>query len=372
MHKPVKTFLLLLTCCLLLKISQGQVLITPQIPPSGLIQKSQLWNVVLVNSSGVEQHAQIQMSLSDRNTGQRLMVGSSRMLLISKGATALRESDLGPIQYNYSGNYANIDRNLGNLLMAGGYVVCYTILSNKGEATAIAEDCVNMDIEPLSPAQLLSPADTVAIETNYPAFNWIPPAPVSMFTGLQYDFLLVEVKEKQSPYDAIQRNAPLYWQQHLTNPFLVYPSSVNALQPGKKYAWQVVVNNNKAYVQKTEVWSFTVKHDSLAIVIDNMVYPQLGKGVTAQSYICKGRMNFEYNNEAGDSLVIVHLYDIQNQSKVKVETRRIVMKPGQNFIDFGLNSGLYKNMQLYLLEIANNRNEYRNLKFKYVKNISND
>jgi len=373
MKIPVKKHLLIIACTFLLSVSYGQIVITPQLPPAGLIQKSQLWNIILINNSGYAQQAQIQMSLTDRTTGQKLMVGSSRSVLIPKGATPFREADLGPIQYNYSAGYASIDRNLGNLLQAGGYIVCYTVLSNKGEAVSISEDCVSMDIEPLMPAQLLSPADTSVIETNYPAFNWIPPAPVNMFSDLTYEMILVEVKKDQNPYDAVQRNAPVFWQQYLTNPFLVYPSSINALKPGKKYAWQIVVNNNKTYVQKTQAWSFSIKNDSTAIVIDANVFPQLNKGFTAYSYICKGNMNFEYNNETGDSLVTINMYDLQNNPKTKIESRRIAMKAGQNFIDFKLETtGLYKDMHLYLLEIANSRNEFWNLKFKYVKNTIND
>lgn len=350
-----------------------QVLVTPQVPPQGLMQKKQLWNMLFVNNSGIVQYVQVQMSLSDRITGQKLLNGTSRTVLLQKGATQLRADDFAPIQYNFSGSYATLDRNVGDLLMAGSYYICYTVMgtSHKSE-TPLSEECVNVDIEPLSPPQLITPADTAMVETNYPSFNWIPPAPASMFTDLKYEILITEIKKGQNAYDAIQRNAPLYIQRYLTTPFLLYPSSYKALEPDKKYAWQVIAKNGSMYTQKTEVWSFKIKDDSSSIVSSGNLYPKLTKGHTADAYITNSHLSFEYNNETGDSLVIVQMYDLRNYPSTIVETQKLTIKPGQNFINLKLKTKLYAHMQDYLLEIANNRNEHWNLKFKFVKDKNND
>lgn len=347
----------------------AQILVTPQVPPQGLMQKKQLWNMLFVNNSGIAQYVQVQMSLSDRITGQKLLNGTSRTVLLPKGATQLRDADFAPIQYNFSGSYASIDRNVGDLLMAGSYFICYTIIgtSQKSEIP-LSEECINIDIEPLSPPQLITPADTAVVETNYPSFNWIPPAPASMFTDLKYEILVTEIKKGQNAYDAIQRNAPLYIQRYLSTPFLLYPSSYKALEPGKKYAWQVIAKNGTMYAQKTEVWSFSIKSDSNAIVIDANAYTKLNKGYDAHAYICHGNMRFEYNNETGDSVNTVKVYSIQADAKTLIDSKEIKLKQGQNFVDVQIgNNGKYQNMQVYVLEIINNRKENWNLKFKYVK-----
>lgn len=374
MKKLRTVWVLMLLCCGIVYTCYAQVLLTPQIPPQGLMQKKQLWNMLIINNSGIAQDVQIQMSLNDRTTGQKLLNGTSRVIILPKGASQFQEQDFAPVQYNFSGSYATVDRNTGDLLMAGSYTICYTLISRngKGAESPLSEECINMDVEPLSPPQLISPADTSVVETKYPYFTWVPPAPLAMFSDLKYEILVVELRKGQTVYEAIQRNAPIFIQRYLNTPYLLYPSSSKALESGKKYAWQVIAKNGTMYAQKTEVWSFRLKSDSTSIVATGNLYPKLTKGYTAEAHTVGKSLSFEYNNETGDSLVAVQFYDLQSQPKRLVETQTLPIKPGQNFIIVKLKPGLYKNEQHYLIEIANNRNEYWNLKFKYVKDTSND
>ena len=359
--------IVLSTCCI--NLCYAQILVTPQIPPQGLMQKKQLWNMLMVNNSGLPQQVQVQMWLSDRATGQKLLNGKSRTILLQKGATQLREDDFAPVQYNFSGGYATPDRNVGDLLIAGSYYICYALISAEPKVEALlSEECVNADVEPLSPPQLITPADTSMIETNYPSFNWIPPAPAAMFTDLKYEILIVEIKKGQNAYDAIQRNAPIYIQRYLNTPFLLYPSSYKALEPEKIYAWQVIAKNGTTYSQKTETWSFRIKADSASIVIDANAYTKLSKGYDANSYICHGNIRFEYNNETGDSTTTVNIYNVQADTRTLADTKEIELRQGQNFINMPIGySSKYKSMQVYILEISNSRKEKWNLKFRYVK-----
>lgn len=366
--KKIGVLLAALLC--MLTVSYTQILVTPQIPPQGLLQKKQLWNILVINNSGIVQPVQIQMSLSDRATGQKLLNGTSRTIALPQGASQFREQDFAPIQYNFSGSYAAVDRNTGDMLMAGAYTICYTLISHnsKGIESPMLEECVQVDVEPLSPPQLISPADTSVVETSYPYFNWIPPAPAVMFSDLKYEIIVVELKNGQSPYEAIQRNAAIYIQRYLTTPYLLYPASYKTLEPGKKYVWQVIAKNGNLYSQKTEAWSFAIKEDSAATLIDAGVYVKLRKGYDAHNYICKGNMHFEYNNETGDTTTTVSIYTITGDQKQIVDTREVKLKQGQNFIDMKIgNTGKYQHLQAYLLEIVNNRKENWNLKFKYVK-----
>src|SRR5690606_36465412 len=102
-------------------------------------------------------------------------------------------------------------------------------------------------------------------------------------------------------------------------------------------------------------------------VIDSRAYPKLGRGYDAHSYTCRGNMKFEYNNETGDSLVKVAVYEWQGEQKREVESRELPMKSGQNFIEMKMNIGKYKSGQQYLIELINNRKETWNLKFTYVR-----
>lgn len=347
----------------------SQLLINPQIPPQGLMQKKQLWNILCVNNTGLPQHVQIQIWLTDSESGQQVLTGLGATLLLQKGTTMLREDDVAPARYQYTGSYTTTDVGAGDWLMPGNYNICYT-LSGVDEKLGVpsSEACLNTAVEPLSPPQLISPSDTSMVETVYPAFNWIPPAPLSMFSDLKYELLIVEMKDGQSAYDAIQRNAPLYIQRYMEAPFLLYPSSAKTLDKGKQYAWQVVAKNGAAYAQKTEVWRFRIKKDAAAIIIDNSAYIGLSRGYDAQSYSCQGKMRFAYNNETGDSTAHVNIYLLQDEKRIPVDSKSIPLKQGENFVDIPIgNNGRYQNLQEYVLELTNSRKEQWNLRFRYVK-----
>ena len=64
--------------------AHAQVMITPQIPPTGLIKKDQLWNIVLVNNNELPYDVQIQVSMQDIKTGEKVLTGASRLLTIGK------------------------------------------------------------------------------------------------------------------------------------------------------------------------------------------------------------------------------------------------------------------------------------------------
>lgn len=354
----------------IVQANSAQMVITPQIPPQGLIQKKQLWNILLINQTGAARQVQIKLSLTDGLTGQQLLLGSGRSLILPPGVTQLREPDIAPIQYNYSGAYASLDRSPGDLLMAGSYTACYTLIESngKGYEAPMAEECLTTEVEPLSPPQLISPADTSVVETNYPYFNWIPPAPATMFANLQYEIRIAELKKGQSSDEAIQRNTPIYIQRYLSTPYLLYPASYTKLERGKNYAWQVIAKNGNVYTQKTEAWSFKIKEDSAAIIIDNGMYAKLRRGFDAQSYICRGNMHFAYQNESGDTAATVSIYTIQGDTKHIADTRKVTLRQGQNFVDLKIgNYGKYQHAQVYILELQNSRNEKWQLKFKYER-----
>jgi len=349
--------------------ASGQILINPQLPAAGLLHKNQLWNILLISNYNYSISAQVQMTMTDMHSGQKVLTGISGPFTFAKGAKQLKEADLEPIQYSYSGLNISLNNNATGLLTAGKYMVCYTLITNDNKTELpVLEACVPVEIEPLAPPQLITPADTSWVESHYPNFAWLPPLPAAMVPQLRYEILLVEMKKGQNAYDAIQKNTPVYMQSYLSTAFLLYPSSAQSLEPGKHYAWQVIARNGEAYAQKTEAWSFKVKTDSTTIAIDANAYPKLRRGYDAHSYTCTGNMKFEYNNETGDSLVNVAIYEWHGERQREVESRMIRMKPGQNFIEMETGgNGKYKSGHQYLIELINDRKETWNLKFKYVR-----
>src|SRR5436190_811787 len=76
---------------------------------------------------------------------------------------------------------------------AGRYQACYTVVNaQKGELTLV-ENCITVNVDPLSPPLLNTPADEDKLLTAYPQFTWLPPTPIGLFNDLGYAMVLVEV-----------------------------------------------------------------------------------------------------------------------------------------------------------------------------------
>ena len=236
-----------LTIFLTTMAASGQIRINPQLPPAGLLHKNQLWNILLVSHYNYSIDAQVQMIITDMHSGQKVLAGMSGPFIISKGAQQIKEADLAPIQYSYAGLNISLSSSAAGLLTAGKYMVCYTLITTDSKSgLPVLEECVPVEIEPLAPPQLITPADTSWVESHYPNFTWLPPSPAAMVPQLRYEIVLVEIQKGQNPYDAIQKNTPVYMQRYLSTAFLLYPSSAQSSEPDKHYAWQVAARNGEA------------------------------------------------------------------------------------------------------------------------------
>jgi hypothetical protein len=364
LHKRI-LFTLVLSGTVLL--AAAQVIITPQIPPTGLLQKDQLWNLVVVNNNDLPQDMQIQMAMLDMKTRQKILTGTSRPLTLTKGARQLRISDVGPVQYNYTSADMVTDRTSNGLLPIGRYQVCYTLILVDAHKSGLPaqEECIPAEVQPLNPPQLNYPANKDTITTNYPVLQWLPPAPINLFSDLNYQLILVELNKGQNVNDAIQKNTPIYTQDRVKDLYFNYSSSTNALENGKTYGWQIIAKNGNSYAEKTEAWQFTVRKDSATIILDNEAYPALKQGTTGAYYICQGKIRFSYNNEIADSSVLIQFYEGQNDKQV-IFSNLAKTERGQNYLDININSNrFFREGKSYVMELINSRKESWTLRFKY-------
>ena len=136
----------------------------------------------------------IALTMLGARDNQPVMTALSRPIMLSKGTNLISIKDASPIQYDYLSPVFNVDRDPNGFLPVGNYKVCYTVLQGGGHGEGpFVEDCLPVEVQPLSPPQLNTPADTSTLEITYPQFSWLPAMPVSLFSNLSYDMLLVEV-----------------------------------------------------------------------------------------------------------------------------------------------------------------------------------
>jgi len=239
---------------------KAQLGITVQVPPVGIIQKTQLWNILLVNAGDAAYDVEVNITLSAAPDNNPVMTGAGKMVHVPKGATQLRYADFEPVSYRYLSPAFNNDLRPDGFLPVGTYKVCYTAGRWKGDAwEPLTEDCIQLEVQPLSPPVLNMPADKDSIGVLYPQFTWLPPAPLTLFSALTYDLVVAPVLAGQSPEQAVQQNMPVYNEGNISNVTSIYPASAHALDTGKWYAWAVIARNNRQVVAQSEVWTFWVK-----------------------------------------------------------------------------------------------------------------
>jgi hypothetical protein len=334
--------------CLLPFLGKAQVNISVQFPPGGLVQKNQLWNLILMNNREDITDLNIKMSLQNAVTGEVVLSAETRDIICSKGVKMITERDVQPVNYNYN----NPDLSKAYLPL-GSYIACYRIyhLGTKGEEL-LGDECVRLNIDPLSPPLLNTPADNTEIETPYPQFTWMPPTPIDMFTSLSYEIAVCEIKEGQKPVEAVQYNTPVYIKSGISQPAENYSTAYAKLEQGKSYAWQVVAVNGMNYTAKTEVWQFTVKKEKPEVVNTTNIYLQLKSvGESEGVYDLKeNQLNIKYYSFDKEYNTVIRIKG--NDGSILKETKAKVAY-GDNFFNVQL-PGNIATGKVYTVEIQNN------------------
>ena len=357
---------------LAIHFSDGQVLLTSQIPSSGVFMKNQLWNFSVVNSGAGNIIIQIKISFTDVSNGQRIFTASSGYYRITQQFTQLQANNLMPIVYTVVNNSYSVDANPDGFLPIGQFEICIEVDQINGDmVTTVAEDCSTIEIEPISPPILIDPVNEDSSYNNRPFFSWLPPTPVTGINNLSYDFSLVAVETIQSPGDAIQQNIPLFFQTGLNTNFFMYPPSLPELETTKLYAWQVVAKSRNNAVAKSEIFTFKVRDYTLDTVhlIFSEFYVPLRKENDASYTSFGNEIKFEYLNEINDTIASFSIGDISGKdNKIQIDSPFVPLTFGQNFIKMDVSnySGLITN-HIYLLEFINSKKERWYLKFEYRK-----
>lgn len=363
MIKSIATF----TCILAFSLACCcQITLNVQVPPGGVVLKTQLWNLTIISSEQQSEYVSIIVNVSNAKTGQLLMRGTSRQVMLSKGVKQLRIEDAEPVNYEYFDASFNGSSGIQNFMPAGNYLCCYVIMGSNGKSL-LNEDCVTLDVEPLSPPILQNPPDEGVVETGCPQFTWLPPAPVSMFLNLTYEFRVSELKQGQSKTEAFQKNIPIYQTHNTKSLFEIYPASISSLDTAKQYVWGVIARSGNSYVIASDIYSFKVNFSikSGISVSKNDTYVRMerndGYSITAVSEILK----VIYKNETLDKRVTCKIITVAENRIIK--EYMLDVNVGDNFIEVETVKLHLKTGEVYRIEIVDGNNNMQALKFIYSK-----
>ncbi|MCP9752379.1 hypothetical protein [Ferruginibacter sp. HRS2-29] len=357
-----KLFFVLVLC--LPQWLMAQMSITTQLPASGIVLKDQLWNMVITNNTNDVAVCHLLLDVREVASGQSMLNATTGKLLVGKGIKLITVKDIQPLMYNFMATDFS-----GNFLPCGAYTINYRLIqeTTKGDVP-MADEIVRVNVTPLSPPLLSVPADQSFIETTYPQFAWIPPAPAEMFKPLVYDILVVEILEGQKAKEAIEFNKPVYLNTNLQQSAEKFPTSFGELIKGKTYAWQVTARSGMTYALPTEIWQFTIGKDSMKAVIDGAPFVKLSRQNTEVSVSYNAVVKMEYENLAEDKKITGTIYDPalrghKGQTEIQFELK---LENGKNYLEYDASKRHLDEKKIYEVSLKNSRGEEWLMRFKPV------
>jgi len=363
MHKKRLVFYLLF---LGITATQAQVSMTLQVPPMGVLLKNQLWNMLLVNSGNNGVLIRVNLVLLDEKTNQPVLTAGTIPFLLAKGAKQIQSKDLGPIQYTYSSPAFHADQDPNGFIPAGAYQACYTVVNaEKGNPTV--ENCIQLNVDPLSPPLLNTPADEGSIYPPSPQFTWLPPTPPGLFSDLSYLLILVEVLPGQGKADAIQQNIPVYSAGFIKNLYLNYPSSYRSLDTSRLYAWRIVALNNGQPAAMSDIWTFRVITPPIpSLHKEAAPYLDLKRGLDPSVASGGSSLRLTYENVPADTIVHYTITNLDDPGNPIVQQGQLPLTRGRNWLNVPLSkTGGFVQQKIYLFQFTNSRNESWTVKFTW-------
>src|SRR5512141_1482282 len=89
--------------------ANSQLLVNLQLPPNGVMQKSQLWNMTVTNTGARPLSVHIEIMFTDLQNSMQVISGATQVITLPPGTMQLNNSLLQPIQYNILSLVYNVD-----------------------------------------------------------------------------------------------------------------------------------------------------------------------------------------------------------------------------------------------------------------------
>jgi hypothetical protein len=257
-------FLMLLIISALPAAAQDIVVVAITPPAPNQLSIADLWRVDLINPGRITLDVYLVGTIE---SGREGLAGEARTSAVplQPGANRFTGRELEPVRITYSTpRYRSAMTRTGSF-PAGSYTLCviaFEVLSDR----ELGRDCIQHDVQPFSPPQLVSPLAGDEISMPYPVFVWTPLAPAPADGIVRYRIKLVQVLRSQAPEVAAQSNRSWFELQNLMQTSLPYPANARPLEEGT-YAWFVEATGIRTgeVLAHTEVGVFTWKPPQLEI-----------------------------------------------------------------------------------------------------------
>lgn len=214
------------------------------------------------------------------------------------------------------------------------------------------------------PPELLSPYNKEVVQIERPLLTWKAPLPM-LSNQVRYSLKLVELRNGQKPIQALQSNIPIIQNRSIPRTFLPYPVSVQGLEVGKTYAWQVLAYQNGSLLGQTDIWIFTYQLEKSVLSPPPVVsYPFVKTRIEDTHYQIQDTLRFAYDNHFNESELD---YELLQEGKA-IESPTIPLSVGINKIKLGLSD--LQTATYYVLVIKNKAQQRYYLPFIYNNTVN--
>ena len=316
------------------------------------------------NQTGSDFRSSLKIVITEEKAG-RIGEMSIPHMQVRRGMNMFNRSILGHAQMKFASNkFGSLARQTGRL-PEGDYEFCYelTPLEEKQGLLDYYENCFHFNLQPLSPLMLVDPIDEEKTCNQRPSFLWQPPMPVDV--NARYRIIVVELKDKQAPVEALSLNLPIINAGELNMPRINYPQNIPALQKGKKYAWQVLYGVNNMLITRSEIWTFTVICDENKQPAAGDSYRELKPVMNGDFYIAQGMLRFAVNNPYTSGDLDYSIINLKEGKPVGRLPKR-ALTTGQNKYEIDLTSfRAFVNGEQYQVSVRLPNGEHLYLRFIY-------
>lgn len=316
-----------------------------------------------INNAGNVQQVQIISKLYNFNN-ELLMTVKSSSFNLKQGLNSSFEGDRKVISTEYSSSDQSSYIRTTHGLPSGTFKICVRVVFFQ-TAEIADEFCDEIESNFNQFLYLVYPADKDIIETATPVLTWTHSEPFNVLAqGEYYRIVVTEMKEKQSPEEALVVNTPFMVKNYLTTHALQYPIEAKVLSLGNHYAWQVQKLSNGIITNKTEAWEFSLSGPAS----NSKNYIGLRKVLDASFYKIEDNvLRFKFIEEYTENFSCV-IFDAKGKA-IPTKSKKEVGKTGQVYQQFGynqfeINLNEYDiNSGFHILEVKTAKNELFLLKF---------
>ena len=237
-----------------------------------------------IYTSQSRQPRSFRFQLSLDVNGERLIEMVSEPNEYEPGIHTYRTFDDPPaIQFplSYGEWIAQLDASVDEtgLLPEGDYVLTIEpIVEEEGALIPTVPGLALFNVRYAEPPVLLSPFDQSNLTTQFPIFSWAPITGMPASSTFEYELLIVEVLQEQTPYQALESNPEQVREVLINQTSFVYSMEQLPLEKGRTYAWQVHARDITERLPvldrgETEFYTFTVNQEGLGSMLTSWSYP---------------------------------------------------------------------------------------------------